>query len=755
MPEGNAAKLVRELSLTDAIAIGLGTMIGAGIFILSAIAANKAGPAATISYLLAGLLVLPTALTISELATGMPEAGGSYHIISRVLGPLAGAIVGPGNWLGLTFATGFYLIGFGEYIAYFLPVPSWGAALTAGLFFGFINYRGSKLSGRVQNLTVAVLLIILGWFAFRGLFNVDPSLHQPFIPFGWRAVVTTVGLIVVSFTGFEKISTVAAEVRRPERTLPIAIIGSVIVASILYAAILYTATGVVPYRELAEFQAPLVEAASRIMSSAGVIGMSTAALLATASSANAAIMASSRINFAMGRDGILPLWFDKINPRYHTPSHAVLTTSGLAIMLALSGQAEVLAEISSALFMVSYALLALSLIVVRRAQPSWYRPSFRAPFFPWLTSVGGLLALAIILVMKPISQITGLGLVAISLAYYWLWGRQRTDVKGALIPWMEREHPLDAVIANVQEQKEATRHEILVPIANPKTAASLVRLAASLVRSYEDLDSRVVALKVVPVPVNLPLSAARHYLQSQNSGHKEILQQALEAGAETGVPVDTLLRAAHSVDTGIIAVARNRPDTRLILLGWHGPLSLSRIRASIDKKVVRLAPTDVAVLLDRGLGSARRILIPAGGGPHARLGMRLANHLAQGNRDGEITVVRVAPVIDTVDIAAEELAIKQLVEEELNGSMKPIRKRVVQASSVVAGVLNAAAEGYDLIIIGASEQWFLHDWLFGAIPDRIAEQAPCSVLLVKKREPWSLSWFRRKLKHMRAPDVET
>ncbi|RLF30355.1 MAG: amino acid permease, partial [Thermoplasmata archaeon] len=266
-------------------------MIGAGIFVLSAMAAERAGPAAAFSYLIAGLICLPIAMTVSELATGMPKAGGSYYLISRALGPLAGAIVGPGNWLGLVFATGFYLIGFAQYVAYFLPVPAWATALAAGLFFTYLNYRGTKLSGQVQNVIVVLLVLILALFVGRGLLNVDPALHRPFAPYGWGAVIANVGLIIVSFTGFEKISTIAEEIKRPARNLPLAIVGSVVIATILYAAILYVATGVLSYREIADFQAPLVEAARRFMSVVGVAGMSLAALLATASSANAAIMA--------------------------------------------------------------------------------------------------------------------------------------------------------------------------------------------------------------------------------------------------------------------------------------------------------------------------------------------------------------------------------------------------------------------------------------------------------------------------------
>ena len=123
MNEEVPSGLVRELGLAEALAIGLGTMIGAGIFVLSAVAAQRAGPAAALSYVMAGLVCLPIAMTVSELVTGMPRAGGSYHLISRSLGPVAGAVVGMGNWLGLTCATGFYLIGFAQYMAYFDHSP--------------------------------------------------------------------------------------------------------------------------------------------------------------------------------------------------------------------------------------------------------------------------------------------------------------------------------------------------------------------------------------------------------------------------------------------------------------------------------------------------------------------------------------------------------------------------------------------------------------------------------------------------------
>ncbi|MBN1261317.1 MAG: amino acid permease [Anaerolineae bacterium] len=749
--------LVRELGLMEALAIGLGTMIGAGIFVLSAEAARRAGPGAALSYGLAGLICLPIALTISELATGMPKAGGSYYLISRALGPLAGTVVGIGNWLGLVFATGFYLIGFAQYVAYFLPIPTFVTATVAGVGFIFLNYRGSKLSGRVQNVIVVVLVLILAVFVIRGLFSLEPALHEPFVPSGWGAVAANVGLIIVSFTGFEKISTIAEEIKNPGRNLPLAIVGSVVIATLLYMSVLFVATGILSYEIIADYQAPLVEATKRFMGNAGIFAVSLGALLATASSANAAIMASSRINFAMGRDDILPDWFSMIHPRHLTPHRSIVVTGIMAVMLALSGQATVLAEISSALFMVSYALLVVSLLVLRRTKPSWYRPAFRAPLFPWLSIVGGLGALAVIGTMAPLSQIAGMGLAALSLVWYVVWGRRRTRVKGELAPWLERERPLEHIISEISHTHEISHKELLVSVANPATIPALMSLAASLARG--DNGSQVVALNIVSVPLDIPLYMAQEYLDAGprfengrdpwREGHQEALEMAVHLGANLGIDVQTRLQAAYGIASGIVAGIKSHTRTGLVLLGWRGPFALNRIGGSPDQAVVQAAPSDVAILLSRSDDPIRKILVPCGGGPHARLGLRLAYRLVKDNPERSITVLRIAPDDDEVDVEAEEGAARFLIECELGQLPPQVRTRVVCASEIIDGIVNEAAQGYDLLVIGASEQWFLRNWLFGGIPDVVAQRVPCSVLLVKKHEPTPLSWFRRAAKGRR------
>jgi nucleotide-binding universal stress UspA family protein len=364
------------------------------------------------------------------------------------------------------------------------------------------------------------------------------------------------------------------------------------------------------------------------------------------------------------------------------------------------------------------------------------------PLYPAIPAIGALLCAGVIFLMAPLSQAASASLIALSLLWYAAWGRRHALVRGELAPLLERERPFEHVVSIVEKVAEAERDEVLVPVANPATAKSLTTLAAAFARRRE--GHQVVALKLVPVPQTTPLSIAQEYVESCEDGHRDALRRAAKHGAVAGVRVKMLLQAAHGIASGILAVAEARPRTRLILLGWRGPMTLERVRASIDKAVVQGAPCDVAVLRDRGLKEIRRILIPAGGGPHARLGLRLAHDLAVGE-EAEMVVLRVVLNAGEVDLEAEQHALEHLIRGELGEKDGRVKTRlVVGASSVVAGILaETRRQEYDLLIIGASEEWFLKNWLFGAIPDVVADQAPCSVLLVRKYEPTALSWLRR------------
>ena len=740
-------ELIRELGLKEGLAVGLGTMIGAGIFVLPAIAVERAGQAAALSYLIAGLICLPVAMIISELATGMPRAGGSYTFIAQALGPLAGSVVGPANWLGLTFANGFYLIAAGQYLALFIPIPPWVGAVVAGLLFTLLNFRGAKISGSVQHLVVIVLVAILVLFVVVGMLQGPEIPRETFPLHGWGAVVGTVGLIIVSFTGFEKVSTIAEEIKNPGRNLPLAIVSSVAIATVLYVLIVLVATGLAAPAEINLEKGLLVEAAGQAVGPIGEMVMVIAALLATLSSANAATMASSRISYGMGRDRVLPGWFGHAHPRFNTPSNGILFTGGLGTLLAMTGRAETLAEISSALFMVSYALLCVSVVVMRGAKRRWYQPSFRAPLYPVLPVVTGLLCLSVILTMDPFSRTAGIGLVALNLIWYGVWVRRQAVVTGEIGPLWERERPLEGMIEAAEAAVRGEKNEVLIPLLEDSDPASLLELATALALADEQVVITVLDIKAVPTQT--PLELAQAWLSERQGTREYALRQMVAQAAARGVPVRTLRRAAHGLDTGVLAVAETRPAVGLILMSWRGALSASRIYGSPTKRILEEAECDVAVLRARELKQISRVLVPIGGGPHARLGLRLASQIAQGD-EATLTVLRVLRPSEDLDVEVEMRGLQHVTRDVLGEAASSVSVRVQVHEAVIEGIVREAQEGeHDLLVIGASEEWPIKSLLVGALPDAVADRAPCSVLMVRRYEPAGISATRRIVSSLR------
>ncbi|RMF32448.1 MAG: amino acid permease, partial [Chloroflexi bacterium] len=475
--------------------------------------------------------------------------------------------------------------------------------------------------------------------------------------------------------------------------------------------------------------------------------MLVAALLATLSSANAATMASSRISYGMGRDLVLPGWFGRAHPKYKTPSNGILFTGGFAILLAMMGKAETLAEISSALFMVSYALLSISVLIMRRVKPSWYHPAFYAPLYPLLPVLTIGLCLGVILTMDEFSQVAGAGLVALDLVWYVIWARKKAIVTGEFGPLWERERPMERFIEAVERSGRGDKDNILIPVWDDVDLAPLLRLASALAMTNEEAVINVLDMLVIPPQV--PLKPAQAALMRRPPPARDAISEAVARTAQTGVPIRTLRYAVRSLDSGTVAFAEAHPEVGLILTSWRGSLSSSRIYGSLTKKILEGAPCDVAVLLARDFSELKRILIPIGGGPHARLGLRLASQFAQGEA-AELTALRVVRPGPGLDIVVEMEGLKRVVMDVLGEKASKVSPRIVVADHVIEAILSTARDGeYDLLVIGASEEWQIKSLLAGSLPDAIADQSPCSVLLVRRYEPVGISTIRRILSSLR------
>ncbi|WP_254765824.1 APC family permease [Salinilacihabitans rarus] len=439
------AELERTLGLPGGLSIGIGTMIGAGIFVFPGIAAGQAGPAASASFAIGAVVALLVALPTSELATAMPKSGGGYYFISRALGSLAGAVVGLSLWFGLVFATAFYLVGFGYYAVDTLAEvgvavgegPVIPIAVLAGAAFVVLNVTGTENAAKLQNGVVALLLSILVVFLTVGGLDAvgligEPATPERFAPFGPMRVFTTAALVFTSYLGFAQVATVAGEMKDPGRNLPLAMVGSVLVVGVLYVATIFVATSGLGSDTLGDLgETAMVEVGRHYLGPVGAFAIVFGGLLATMSSANASVLSTSRAIYAVSKDALLPRGATRINLRYGTPHVALGMAGGPILVLTATGRVELLAEVASFLHLLMYGLMCVALIVLRRDEPEWYDPDFRAPGYPVVPALGAIASFALIAFMQPGSRYVGAGIVVATAAWYVYYARD-VDLKGAL-----------------------------------------------------------------------------------------------------------------------------------------------------------------------------------------------------------------------------------------------------------------------------------------------------------------------------------
>jgi nucleotide-binding universal stress UspA family protein len=355
--------------------------------------------------------------------------------------------------------------------------------------------------------------------------------------------------------------------------------------------------------------------------------------------------------------------------------------------------------------------------------------------------VTGLLCLSVILTMDPLSRAAGVGLVALSLLWYVVWVRRKAVVAGEIGPLLERERPLEGVIDAAESAVRRDKHEVLIPLLDNANPAALMELATAMALADEHIVISLLDLDVVPEQT--PLETAQKMIQ-QRQGTKEyaLTQMAAQAAAQ-GVPVRSLRRAVRGLDSGVLAIVESRPAVGLILIGWEGALSASQIYGSPAKRILAEAECDVAVLRAREVGEINHILVPVGGGPHARLGLRLAAQIARG--DGcKLTAMRVLRPGDELDMDVEMEGLRKMVTEILGDEAANVSTRLVVHDTVADAIVHEAEEGaYDLLAIGASEEWHIKSLLVGSLPDTIADRAPCSVLMVRRYESAGISATRR------------
>ncbi|MCS3668432.1 amino acid transporter [Salinibacter ruber] len=442
-----------RLGLLDATMVGMGAMIGAGIFVLTGLAAEIAGPAAILVFALNGVVTVLTGISYAELASAIPKSGGGYVFVREVFSGPTSFLMGWMLSFAYMIAGALYALGFSSNFVEFvhlywagLPTgPVWHIlyALTVVGLFALLNAVSTEASGGAETVVTIIKIIILLVFAGFGAFAVEGSNFEPFFAKDDSsvAILKAMGLTFIAFEGYDLIATVTEEVENPRENIPKAIFISLVATVAVYLIVVWVAIGTLGAEELGRAgETGIAEAATSFMPTIPLLGEGAAlivfgAVFSTVSALNAVVIASSRVVFAMGREDQLPNPLGQISARFGTPLAAVVVSAAVMLGSVVFLPIEQVGRVSSLFFLVSFVVVNWSVIRLRNRRPNMRRP-FEMPFYPAIPILAIVLNLVLayfLLRDDPYTLVLGVGWIAIGgLVYAALqWRRTETEAAGA------------------------------------------------------------------------------------------------------------------------------------------------------------------------------------------------------------------------------------------------------------------------------------------------------------------------------------
>jgi len=745
--------LSRDLGLFTITMIGVGGMIGAGIFVLTGIAAGVAGPALVLVFFLNGAVTLFTAMVYAELGSAFPEAGGGYLWVKEGLGGANGFLAGWMSWFAHAVAGSLYALAFGRFATELIVMaglPTFGLSvhqMTLRLMtliiviFTAINYRGASETGTIGNIVTMTKIFILGLFVLFGIMAMlrtdawHTRFTTGFMPNGFGAVLVAMGLTFIAFEGYEIIAQSGEEVVDPKKNIPRAIFIAIAIAVTIYILVGVTAIGAtVPppglkaYEYLGERkEVAMVEVAQQVFPlGVGAVLLLFSGLVSTMSALNATTYSSSRVSFAMGRDHNLPTFFARVHPRRHTPFWAVIISGALMILMAWSLPIEHVAAAADIMFLLLFFQVNVAVMTLRHKMPDLER-GYWIPWYPVVPIIGlitkGFLAV-FLFNYSPIAWYTAIGWVVVGLlAYYAHFSK---------VEAMEK--PKEILLEEVLVSRD---YSVLVPVATQEQARILGQIGAVLAQDY---GGEVLALHVVKVPPQLTLGEGRLLLREGRPYLETVIRQA----KERDVPVHTMIRLGRNVAEAVRKTAlENASD--LIVMGWPGYTNTAgRLYGSVIDPIVDNPPTDIAIVRYREYRPLRSILVPVSDEPNSRRAVRMAVSMARASQNGPVKVT----LLHVLPVGARSAAIvraEQCLDYVLEGIEDTfVEKRLVEGTDVVDSVINEAQAGsHDLIVVGATEEPLFRNLLMGSVSGQIARRAPVTVVMVKGRSSPFHSFLRQ------------
>lgn len=731
--------LSKDLGLFDATMIGVGAMIGAGIFMLTGIAAGLAGPGLILVFLLNGILTIPTLMVYAELGSAYHSAGGGYLWIKDALRQPFGFIGGWMDWFAHIVASALYAVGFGGYFVWLLDslnIRPFGldagilakvlAVLIVGLFT-LINFIGVKETGKAENIVTVLKIVALGLFVFFGIkaMLTQPNLSGrffPLLPEGIKSfghIFMAMGLTFLAFEGYEIIAQSSEEIKNPKRNIPLACFLAIIIVIPVYllssivalGAINPPITGMTVWAYLGSLkEVAILEGSIQFMPFGGLIIL-VGGLLATMSALNATIYSSSRVAFAMARDNSLPTAFKRLNRKRRTPTVAIIGSSVIVALMAVALPIEDVASAAAVMFLFLFTLVNISILKLRRTT-THLDYGFRVPWFPAMPLIGIAAQLSIaffLFIYRPLSWLTGVLWIGVGVLMYYIYARKRE---------VEAEGP-----QVLHEEIVAVKHfTVLMPVMNPHEASNLPALAMPVAK---EKHGEVFAVNVVEVPRQLGITEGRMFLEEG----KPLLEEVVKYCKDHDIPVATSIRLGRSFERAIRDVAQERDANMLFVNAEYPDLRPGLFGNEIDN-LLKKPPCDIGVTHFRGdLGPIRKVLVPTTGSANSQLAAEVAVAIAKGTK-GRVR-------IDALYIAGKESPEKeiergeQIITKTVSGLGYTVRNRIISADNVGEAILGETKK-YDLIILGATRKKFFESLLAGKITEEITRRCPVPLIITRK-----------------------
>ena len=637
--EAKSSGLVRSLSLSQAVMIGVASMIGGAIFVLVGPGIDAAGPALIIAFLLNGVITLFTALTYAELGSALPATGGGYKWVREGLPRPNSYLSGWMAWFAHTIAGSLYAVAFGTFLGHLLksaeiiddafgfPLEKLFAVIAIAIFT-FINVRGSSHTGKVGSAITFTQLLIIGVLIIAALVAMSfvnpnwPQNFRDFLPNGTMGLVLAMGLTFIAFEGYEIIAQAGDEIKRPKKNIPKAIfisLGIVVSVYVVFAFVFIggldpSQIGLPAWEFIGGFgELGIIEAAEYYLPFGALIVLA-GGFVSTLAALNATTFAASRVSFAMGRNHDLPPVFNRLHKKYRTPFVSTIFSSIVMIVLALSFDLTMIALAASVMFLFLFAQVNAACITIRRlAKEKKLVYGFKTPFFPLVPVVGFALVsiLAVYLLFShPLSWVIAIVWIGIGFLIYKFYTSKK-----------EIQHHAPLVFN--QSPEERKEYRILV-VFDKRTASKLTKLATAMAAQK---DGEISFLNVISVPKQTPLAFAN------KSGETGIgVFDEFKKSISHSIRHRYLVRLSHDPTEAILATAEEQEIDTIIV-------NFSFLRD--NRRLLSLSTCDIIGVTPRRdfEKDISNIIISYDKGRHSNLGLEIAGSMAN-EYDSKIRIVR-------------------------------------------------------------------------------------------------------------------